>query len=117
MNVPHSFVKLDREVEVRVAHLWATLGAQVADSEAGARRNRLCHGHKCLPYAGKYNAPHWVPRRNISWFVVVKQLKEAALKRPCVATGIPSPMHKRKAWESLLDFLPPLREHSPKKEW
>ena len=117
MNVPRLFGKLDREVEVGVAHLCTTLGVQVADSEAGACRNRLCRGHKCLPYAGKYNAQHRVPRRNISRFVIVKQLKEAARKGPCVGTGIPSPMHKRKAWESLLDFLPPLSKRSPKKEW
>ena len=117
MNVPHSFGKLDREVEVGVAHLCATLGAQVADSEVGARCNRLCRSHKCLPYAGMYNAQHRVPRHNIGRFVVVQQLKEAARKGPCAGTEIPSPMHKRKAWESLLDFLLPQMERSPEKEW
>ena len=117
MNVARSFRKLDREVEVRVAYLCATLSAQVVDSEARACSNHLCRGQKCLPYTGQYNALHWVPRHNIGWFVIVKQLKEAARKALCVDTGIPSPMHKRKAWESLLDFLPPRRERSPKKEW
>ena len=117
MNVPRSFGKLDREVEVRVAQFCATLGAQVADSEAGACCNRFCRGHKYLPYAGKDNAQHRVPRCNIGRFVVVKELKKAVLKGPCVGTGKPSPMYKRKAWESLPDFLPPLRERLREKEW
>ena len=117
MNVPRLFGILNREVEVPVAHLGATLGTQFADIEAGACRNRLCRGQKCLPYAGKYNAQHRVPRRNLAWFVIVQQLEEVAWNGLCVGSGIPSPMHKRKAWESLLDFLPPLSKRSPKKEW
>ena len=117
MNVPHSFGKHDREVEVGVAHLCTTLGAQVADSEVGGICNRLCRSHKCLPYAGKYNAQHQVPRRNIGAFVVVQQFKEAARKGPYLSIEIPSPMHKRKAWEFLHDFLALQIERSPEKEW
>ena len=66
MNVPRLFKKLDREVELGVAQFYATVSAQVTDSEACACCNRLCPGHKCLPYAGKYNAQDRLPRRNIS---------------------------------------------------
>ena len=79
---------------MRVAYFCTTLGAQVVDSEAGACHNCLCRGNKCLLYTGKYKAQYWVPRCNICWFVVVKQLKEAARKGPFKDTGIPSPMYK-----------------------
>ena len=117
MNVPHSFGKLDREFDVGVAHVCAILPTQVADSEVSPRCNHLYHGHKYLPYTGKYKAQYRMLRRNISRFVVAQLLKGVVWKGSYVDTGIPSHMYNRKACESWLDFLPLQMEHSPEKEW